>query len=99
MNETLPRVRAGQPVADDGSCWRSLAERQQAECTRATFIASQSLNKLNSTASAHLIGESEDPKPEPLLMYFPEPVRVSGWLLFVAGAMLGAVACAWVMTP
>jgi hypothetical protein len=93
MNNTTTRVRAGQPVADDGSCWRHLAERQQADCTRATFKAAQSLNHTN---SAHLIGESEDPQPGRYWVQRP-PSVAPRWLLFVAGVMCGAVACAWVM--
>ena len=95
MNNTLPRVRAGQPVADDGSCWRHLAERQQAaDCTRATFTAS-----LDHTNSAAMAFDAEDPHPGPVQMYGPERMRAPRWLLFVAGVMCGAVACAWVMLP
>jgi hypothetical protein len=93
MNNTLPRVRAGQPVTDDGSCWRHLAERQQADCTRDTFTAS-----LNHTGSAHLIGESEDPHPDRYWVQRP-PSVAPRWLLFVAGVMCGAMVCAWVMLP
>ena len=99
MSNTLPRVRAGQPVTDDGSCWRSLAERQQSDCTRATFTAS-----LNHTGSAHLIGESEDRHPS------PEPRRVPRWRLLVvfvvffavgwfAGDALHAAAKLWATLP
>jgi hypothetical protein len=96
MNNTLPRVRAGQPVADDGSCWRHLAERQQAHYTAETFNAS--CPPLNHTCSAHLVGESEDPQPGRYWVQRP-PSVAPRWLLFVAGVMCGAVACAWVMLP
>jgi len=108
MNNTLPRVRAGQPVTDDGSCWRSIAERQQAlidrdsdsERLRAMYATQQVAyfsQQPGYTAGAVEAMDAGDPHPGPVQMYFPEPVRVSGWLLFVAGVMCGAVACAWVM--
>lgn len=56
---TVHRHRAGQAIPDDGSCWRSLGERQN--CTAATFHDSRP--PLDHTGSAHLIGEGSDPKP------------------------------------
>lgn len=85
---TTHRHRAGQPIPDDGSCWRHLAERQQAECTRATFTASQSLDH---TGSAHLIGESSDPKPGEWVRIPPRDTP--SWPLFFVGVVMGAVAC------
>jgi hypothetical protein len=92
---TIQRHRAGQPIPDDGSCWRHLAERQN--CTAATFHDSRP--PLDHTNSAHLIGDAEDSRPGPVQMYGPERMRLPGALLFVAGVMCGAVACAWVMLP
>ena len=96
MSETLPRVRAGQPVADDGSCWRHIAERQQAIMERDTVPGY--------TAGAVEAMDAGDPKPSAGYcdgysagwadaLGGPPPMS-SPWLLFVAGVMCGAVACA-----
>lgn len=93
---TTHRHRAGQAIPDDGSCWRSLAERQQANCTAATFTASRLLEHTNSAVAAM---DADDPHPGPVQMYGPERMRAPGWAMFVAGVAIGAVACAWVMLP
>jgi hypothetical protein len=92
MNNTFPRVRAGQPVTDDGSCWRHIAERQQAIMERDAVPGY--------TAGAVEAMDAGDPKPERTVYYrVIDRDLTPRWLLFVAGVMLGAVACAWVMTP
>jgi len=52
---------------------------------------------LDHTASAVAAMDPGDPHPGPVQMYGPEPMRAPRWLLFVAGVMCGAAACAWVM--
>jgi hypothetical protein len=52
---------------------------------------------LEHTNSAVAAMDAGDPHPGPVQMYGPERMRVSGWLMFVVGVMLGA-ACALLWT-
>ncbi len=76
-----------------------LAETAADEAVPAPYQRLHRIPEPGYVAGAVEAMDAGDPHPGPLRMYGPEPMRAPRWLLFVAGVMCGAVACAWVMLP
>ena len=76
-----------------------LAETAADEAVPAPYQRLHRIPEPGYTAGAVEAMDAGESTPGPVQIYGPEPVNAPRWLLFVAGVMCGAVACAWVMTP